>query len=221
MAGAQPFVRRSDSFGALRRSGLGKPVSTKKKPRRRRGARIYVLYEGWQGEPRVQWQYRGKPKVPGCIVSDVSGRVFPPPFRWVVRARSARQACYYVHSGTQALGEDDLGILWDRATDYPTPPPLSDDLTEYWAVITWCRAPEISLWYERDDAEQVKKSLDRQRCCGGCHGIHEIVRMTRDEAERRRPIHWSSPSRLPEGLPPWDLALLDTVGASGTSPGHP
>ena len=79
-------------------------------------ARIRVLYEGYDGEPRGQWQYKGRPRVPGCIKSDVSGHISPPPFRWVVRAKSAKQACFFVHRRARAFGRRSLGILWDRTT---------------------------------------------------------------------------------------------------------
>ena len=95
---------------------------TKHSGRRSRRARNYVLYAGPDGEPRNHWQYWGVPKVPGCTRSD-EGDLLPPEFRWVVRARSARQACYYALIGERATGEDDLGVLWDRNTDHGPPPP--------------------------------------------------------------------------------------------------
>ena len=105
-----------------------------------------------------------------------------------MQAKSAKQACYFVHQGDQAFGRRGLGILWDRETDYPEPPPLGDDLTQYWAVVPNCRAVKISLWASREAAAEVLRQLDQYHCGGGCYGQPEIVRMTRDEAKRRRPV---------------------------------
>ena len=124
----------------------------------------------------------------GCIKSDVSGHISPPPFRWVVRAKSAKQACFFVHRRDRAFGRRSLGILWDRTTDYPQAPPLGKNLTEYWAVVANCRAVTISLWESREAAEEAKRRIDQFGCGGGCHRAHELVRMTLDEAKRRRPL---------------------------------
>ena len=73
----------------------------------------WVLYEGNDGEPLVWWNYRGQ----------ASG-LFPPPFHWVVQAKSAKQACFFVHRGQRAFRRYDLGILWDRERDTSRPPPI-------------------------------------------------------------------------------------------------
>lgn len=166
--------------------------------KRRRSPRRYVLYAGPDNEPRSQWQYCGKPRLPGCTQCNVCGHVSAPPIRWVVRAKSVRQACYFVHNEQRAADSFQLGILWDRERDWPDPPPLGDDLTQYHAVIAQCRTLTITLWFEREDAERAKELIDRFGCGGDCRGAHRIILMTKDEAERRRPEWWDGPGRWPD-----------------------
>ena len=157
----------------------------------------YVLYEGWNGEPRIHWQNHGVATVPGCVQCDLYGDIFRPPFRWVVWARNAREACYLVHRHVRATKRSGrLGVLWDRKRDYPKPPPLGKDLTQYWAVVASCRVPMITLWYAREDAREVMAELDQYACSGGCRRNHEIVLMTIDEVKQRKPEWWRGPDRL-------------------------
>ena len=151
-------------------------------PQRPRPARIYVLYEGWDGEPSVQWQLQGAPCVPGALRLP-NGRLYPPTFRWVVRARSATQACDYVRHAKRASGPRSFGILWDCETDYPDSPPLGDGVR--WAVVTYCGEPRLQLCECRWLAEQVLHGNG----CGNiqCHHAREIVLMTADEARRCQP----------------------------------
>ncbi len=169
-------------------------TAEKRTPRRKRK---YLLYEGWNGEPRSHWRNRRGPTVPNCVQCDLYGDIFRPPFRWVVRAKSVTEACYFVHQHVRATNRGDgLGVLWDRTHDYPKPPPLGKDLTQYWAVVAYCRVPFISLWYELEDAEAAKTSIDSSGCSGGCCGKHEIVLMTIDEVKQRQPEWWTGPNRL-------------------------
>ncbi len=161
-------------------------------PPQRSRARKYVLYEGWQGEPRSHWQYMGCPIVPGAVRCD--GGVYPPPFRWVVRASSARDACRYVRESVRANGAGQ-GILWDRKHDSAQAPPLGKDLTRYWALVSYCSSPTITLWYTRQDAEAEKALIDETGCGGRCRRAHQITRITKDEVKRRRPLWWNGPSR--------------------------
>ncbi len=156
-----------------------------------------MLYEGWNGEPRIHWRNRRKPTVPNCVQCDLYGDIFPPPFRWIVRARTAKEACFFVYRSIRAADQDDeLGVLWDRTHDYPKPPPLGKVLTRYWAVVAYCRAPTITLWHKREDADDAKTLIDETGCCGGCRRNHEIVLMTIDEAKKRQPEWWTGPQCL-------------------------
>jgi hypothetical protein len=111
-----------------------------------------------------------------------------------VRATGVKEACYFVHRSIHAVSRDDgLGVLWDRKRDYPKPPPLGKDLTQYWALVASCRALQITLWYDRSDAEAEKDRLDRSGCGGACRGEHEIALMTVDEVEERRAEWWDGP----------------------------
>ena len=149
----------------------------------------YIFYEGWNGEPKSQWQYRNKPRVPGCIV-DHLGHCYAPRFRWVVRALSVKQAAYLVHnSETSASRGDGLGICWDREV-HDTPAPLSADLTVYYALEALCRTPTMTLWTTRDEALRVKARLDGSECGGGCCRHHVITPMTLAEA-RRSSARWA------------------------------
>jgi hypothetical protein len=99
-----------------------------------------------------------------------------------------------VHKRIRAGAQGDgLGVLWDRKRDYPTPPPLGKDRTQYWALVASCRALKITLWYERADAEAAKAKLDRTGCGGACHGQHGIVLMTVEEVKLRKPEWWHGP----------------------------
>ncbi len=159
--------------------------------------RKYLLYEGWNGEPRNHWRNRRGATVPGCVKCDLYHDIFRPPFRWVVEARNASEACYFVHQHVRATHRGDrLGVLWDRERNYPKPPPLGKDLTQYWAVVANCRVPFISLWYELEDAEAAKTRITSTGCSGGCCGEHEIVLMTIDEVKQRQPEWWTGPHRL-------------------------
>ena len=78
-------------------------------------ARTYLLYEGFNGEPKNHWQYWGDPTVPGCY-RDWEGNLFPPDPRWTARATSAKEACAFAHKSITSLSrEDGLGIWFDAA----------------------------------------------------------------------------------------------------------
>jgi len=98
-----------------------------------------------------------------------------------------------LHGIRAANRKDGLGVLWDRKRDYPKPPPLGKDLTQFWAVVASCRALQITLWYEQPDAEARKAELDQKGCGGGCRGCHETVLMTVDEVTQRQPEWWAGP----------------------------
>ena len=180
-------------------TGRSRSATKPRRWNRPKPKRKYVLYEGWEGEPRSHWRDRRKATVPGCVGSQRDG-IYPPPFRWVVRARSAPQACSFVYQEVRATDrEDGLGILWDRKHDYPEPPPLGKDLTQHWAVVAWCNTVTITLWYDREDAETVKAELDRGGCGGCCHRAHEIVPMTIDEVKKQQPA-WSDGPKVMQVL---------------------
>lgn len=151
-------------------------------------ARTYVFYEGHSGEPKSQWQNRGKATVPGCTVGR-SG-VFPPFFRWISRGRTAKEAAYFIHNSvTSTSREDGLGIWWDRDAqpEVPQPAPLGNDLEQHWALIAWCKATTITLWPSKEEAETEAARL---KCTGGCCGDHEVTLMTIDEVRKLSPVWW-------------------------------
>jgi hypothetical protein len=76
-------------------------------------ARTYVLYEREDGTATPHWQYWGQPRVPDCTLE--FGVLHPPPLAWLVRARSAREACLLANESITSLSRpDDLGVWWDR-----------------------------------------------------------------------------------------------------------
>ena len=156
--------------------------------------RKFVLYEGFDGKPRSRWRNRRGPTVPGCVPCDLHGTLYPPPFRWIVRARTAKEACFFVNQNLQGADQgNSVGVLWDRNRDHPKPPPLGVDRTQYWAVVAFCRPPTITLWYNKEDAHKGKTWIDQTAICVGCRRHHEIVLMTISEAKIRHPSFWSGP----------------------------
>ena len=80
--------------------------------------RIYRIYEGRHGEPKIHWQYSGEPTVPG-VSRDKNGYLQRPEPRWKVIATSAKQACWFVHKSTTSQSRDDgLGILSDARDEW-------------------------------------------------------------------------------------------------------
>jgi len=149
-------------------------------------AKTYIFYEGWNGEPKSQWQYWNKPKVPGCIVNYI-GNCYAPEFRWVAAAYSVNQGALMVHnSETSASRGDGLGIWWDREV-HKTPPPLGADPTIYYALVAHCRTPTMTLWATREEALRCKARLDQSGCGGCCYRDHVITPMKLAEAERSSP----------------------------------
>ena len=73
--------------------------------------RTYRVYEDWNGEPKNHWQYCGEPTVPGAY-RDYDGHLHRPEPRWIVRARSAREACLFVHESTTSRSRDDDFGIW-------------------------------------------------------------------------------------------------------------
>ncbi len=72
--------------------------------------RLYRLYEDIYGRPRTHWQYRGTRRVPR--VHRQHGRLVRPQPDWIVRAKSAKQAHYFVWNRVHAEGRrDGLGIV--------------------------------------------------------------------------------------------------------------
>ena len=151
-------------------------------------ANTYALYENYDGRYTPHWQDWGVPKVPGCLVNEF-GDTYPPPFPLVVRARSAKQACYFANNSITSTSEPDkLGIWWARETSLE-PPPLSKDSTTYPTTVAFCRSPTAMAHRSVEDAERALAWIDRYACGGGCSGHHEIVWMTVAEG-RRRGFHW-------------------------------
>lgn len=147
-----------------------------------REPRLYLLYEDDEGDPRVHWQRYGKSRVPGCS-RDRNGDLRPPPCRWIVRAKSTRQACYFVHQGEYAGSTGEVGILWNRDAIHLRSFP-EENLTEYWVVLT-CYSEagrEASPWFPRADAEEVKDILDERGCRGECYGDHRLVQASSVES---------------------------------------
>ena len=151
-----------------------------------KSTKTYVLYEGWNGEPKNHWQYWNKPIVPGCVVNYI-GNCYAPEFRWVAAAFSVNQGALMVHnSETTSSRGDDLGIWWDREV-HDWPPPLGADPTIYYALVAHCRTPTMTLWATREDALRGKALLDETGCGGDCCRDHVITPMTLAEAERSSP----------------------------------
>jgi hypothetical protein len=159
-----------------------------------RSTKTYTLYEKYEGRYTPHWQSGpNRANVPGCLISDI-GHIYPPAFPVVVRAVSAKQACYLANTSTTSLSRgDNLGVWWERDV-HDGPPPLGKDQTEHWASVAQCRALTIMFHPTREEAERAKEVIDRSACGGGCYGNHTVVRMTCDEAERRRPCWWSGPA---------------------------
>ena len=142
----------------------------------------YTLYEGFAGEPRSRWRNQQGPTVPG-VIKDYFGNMYAPRPRWIVRARSEREAIWMVHNSvTSATRPDQLGICWDADVQADEPPPFGADTRLGFALIAWCRTPTMSWWEDRADAERSKELIDKTGCGGGCHGSHQIVSMRADEA---------------------------------------
>ena len=80
----------------------------------RSSARTYYLYEQFRtGRATPHWQYGGQPRVYGCW-SDY-GDLCPPTPTWEVRAKSAKQACWFANESVTSLSRDDgLGVWIDR-----------------------------------------------------------------------------------------------------------
>ncbi len=79
---------------------------------KRSSARTYGLYERPDGRATPHWQYWGQPRVNGCEIID--GQLYPPEPAWIVRARTAKQACYFANeSVTSSSRSDGLGV-WYR-----------------------------------------------------------------------------------------------------------
>ena len=71
--------------------------------------RTYALYERHDGTATPHWQFWGKPKVPGCEWWD--GQLYPPDPRWIVRASSITQACFFANTSATSLSRSDgLGV---------------------------------------------------------------------------------------------------------------
>ena len=152
-------------------------------------AKTYIFYEGWNGEPKSQWQRDGDPIVPGCNVNS-DGLCFAPPIRWTARAYSAKQGAFFVrNSETSASRGDGLGICWDREV-HDTPAPLSADLTVYYALEMLCNTPKMILCSTRAEALERMARIESWECGGRCIGRHVITPMTLAEAKRSS-VRWA------------------------------
>ena len=76
----------------------------------RSSTNTYVLYERADGTATPHWQYCGRPKVPGCVRID--GQLLPPDPRWIVRARTAREACFFANESITSMSRDDTLGIW-------------------------------------------------------------------------------------------------------------
>lgn len=105
-------------------------------------ARTFVIHADEVGTPCLGGKSKSGEYVAGSVFSPV-GDAYVAPFEYVVRAKSARQAMYFVHTDAQASDRtDELGIYWRRSEDAPTPPPLGRDRTLYhaaWYSLSYCQ----------------------------------------------------------------------------------
>ena len=148
--------------------------------------RLYVLYEDWKGNPRSQWRYKsGRPRVPGCRRPNRD--LHPPAFRWIVRARSVREAYRHVHQEAWAAFPSAVGVVFDRDTHEGDFPELAPDGGRVWTVENYCvgRESVVLLFKSFRDAERLKRALDGGGCRDGygpCHGEHRVALRTRSQA---------------------------------------
>lgn len=144
---------------------------------RPRRLRLFVLYEDSEGGARNQWQRMGAAAVPGC--QNYEGHHIPPPFRWVVRARSAKEACRYARRGQRPTKQAELGVLWDRKAD-GLPAPVVKARGRGWVFVSWC-AEEVGFVENLQTAEEL-----RQKPCSmvPCRGYHAIFLYNRHQVER-------------------------------------
>ncbi len=171
-------------------------------------ARLYVLYEDWKGNPRSQWRYKsGRPRVPGC--RRPNRYLHPPPFRWVVRAGSAKGAYGYVRLGRQAAAPGKLGIVFDRNGPKGRAKELLPGGGRYWSVESRCagRQPILMLFESFPRAQRLLRALgdDCVGPHGRCCGQHRVALRTKAEARRlvkRRRV------RLSRGLSSRPVAQL-------------
>ena len=147
-------------------------------------ARTYVLFRNYEDRYTPHWQFRNEPRVPGCMVNEF-GDCYPPPFQLVVRAKSAKQACWMANESVTSQSEpDQLGIWWER-DEHLGPPPLGKDIKTYPTTVALCRAPTAMAHDSLEDAEKALNLIDRFGCGGACCGNHEIVWMTINEGKKR------------------------------------
>ena len=158
-------------------------------------AKTYAIYLGFEGEPRSQWQFKGKPTVPGCTVSSTG--CYPPPFQWVVRAFNVKQAYALVYdSVTSESDPDELGIWWnldDQDPEAPQPPPLGKNLDQFWGIVAYCGGVTVVLFPTKAEAERrmsLMSARDGKGCCGICRGDHELRLLTVDQVERMKTAWW-------------------------------
>lgn len=79
----------------------------------RSSARTYLLHDRPDGAATPHWQYWGKPRVTGC--TRTLGTLHPPyPPKWIVRARTVLEACYFANESVISTRGDLLGVWWDR-----------------------------------------------------------------------------------------------------------